>query len=138
MASRYRVVKHVDHTDNVGLLVYPKDTYIFASIPLRDFLTQVTILQAQLLMKYHNVSCGSKRVCWTCSYDCNITMNCAAYRTRLYLSKGLQSPRHLLKGGIGTSRQNPNLFQMLLNPSQSNLPTLNSHLHSSTRFSVGV
>jgi len=51
---------YVDHTDNIGLLAYPKNTYVFASIPLRDLLTQVTVSQAQLVMKHHNISCGTK------------------------------------------------------------------------------
>ena len=51
---------YVDHTDDVGILAYPKDTYVFASVPLRDLLTQVTVSQARVLVKRHNVSCGSR------------------------------------------------------------------------------
>ncbi len=51
---------YVDHTDDVELLAYSKDTYVFASIPLRDLLTQITVSQAQVVMKHHNISCGSR------------------------------------------------------------------------------
>ena len=51
---------YVDHTDNVGLLGYSKDTYVFASIPLSDLLTQVTVAQAHAIIKCHNISCGAR------------------------------------------------------------------------------
>ena len=51
---------YVDHTDDVGLLGYSKDTYVFASIPLSDLLTQVTVAQARALLKRHNISCGAR------------------------------------------------------------------------------
>jgi hypothetical protein len=47
----------VDHTDDVGLLAYSKDTYIFADIPLRDLLPQITVIQARNIMKHHNITC---------------------------------------------------------------------------------
>ncbi len=42
---------YIDHTDNFGLLAYLKDTYVFASVSLGDLLTQVTLSQAQVIMK---------------------------------------------------------------------------------------
>ena len=51
---------YVDHTDDVGLLSYSKDTHVFASIPLRDLLIQVTVSQGQALIKCHNVSWGTR------------------------------------------------------------------------------
>ena len=51
---------YVDHTDDIGLLAYSKDTYVFASIPLGDLLTQVTLSQARAIVKRHNISCGSR------------------------------------------------------------------------------
>ena len=51
---------YVDHTDDIGLLAYPKDTYIFATIPLRDLLTQITLSQARIVMKLHDIPCGSR------------------------------------------------------------------------------
>jgi hypothetical protein len=49
----------VDHTDDIGLLSYPKDTYVFADIPLRELLTQITVTQARVVMKLHDIPCGS-------------------------------------------------------------------------------
>jgi hypothetical protein len=51
---------YVDHTDDVGLLSYSKDMYVFSNIPLRDLLTQVTVSQARVIMKRHNISCGAR------------------------------------------------------------------------------
>jgi hypothetical protein len=51
---------YVDHTDDIGLLAYSKDTYVFASIPLKELLTQITLSQARVVMKRHNVFCGSR------------------------------------------------------------------------------
>jgi len=42
---------YVNHADNIGLLAYLKDTYVFASIPLGDLLKQVTLSQARAVMK---------------------------------------------------------------------------------------
>jgi len=51
---------YIDHTDDVGLLSYSKDTHVFASIPLGDLLTQVTVSQGRALLKRHNVSWGTR------------------------------------------------------------------------------
>jgi hypothetical protein len=51
---------YVDHTDDIGLLAYSKETYVFASVPLSDLLTQVSLSQARTLMKQHGISCGAK------------------------------------------------------------------------------
>ena len=51
---------YVDHTDDIGLLAYSKDIYVFASIPLKDLFTQITVLQARVIMKRHNISCGGR------------------------------------------------------------------------------
>ena len=50
----------VDHTDDVGLLAYSKDTYVVASIPLTHLLTQVTVSQARALVKRHNILWGAR------------------------------------------------------------------------------
>jgi hypothetical protein len=50
---------YVDHTDDVGLLAYSKSTYVFADIPLRDLLTQITLSQARVVMRLHNIPCGA-------------------------------------------------------------------------------
>jgi len=42
---------YVDHTDDIGLLNYPKDTYVFVGVPLEHLFTQITLLQARLIMK---------------------------------------------------------------------------------------
>ena len=41
---------YVDHANDIGLLAYSKDTYVFASIPLGDLLKQVTPSQAWAVM----------------------------------------------------------------------------------------
>ena len=51
---------YVDHADDIGLLAYSKDTYVFVSIPLGDLLKQVTLSQARAVMKRHNIPCGSR------------------------------------------------------------------------------
>ncbi len=50
---------YVDHTDDIGLSAYSKDTYVFAHIPLQTLLTQITVSQARVVMKKHNISCGA-------------------------------------------------------------------------------
>ena len=51
---------YVDHTDDIGLLAYSKATYVFADIPLRDLLTQITLSQARVVMRLHNIPCGAR------------------------------------------------------------------------------
>ena len=50
----------VDHTDDIGLLSYSKETYVITSIPLADLLTQVTVSQARSILKNHSISCGTR------------------------------------------------------------------------------
>ena len=50
----------VDHSDDIGLLAYSGNTYVFASIPLKDLFTQVTVAQARTILKRHNISCGGR------------------------------------------------------------------------------
>jgi hypothetical protein len=67
---------YVDHTDDIGLLAYLKETYVFSSVPLSDLLTQVSLSQARMLMKQHGISCGAKE-------------GMSAIRTRLEHHSGL-------------------------------------------------
>ena len=50
---------YVDHTDDIGLLNYPKDTYVFVGIPLEHLFTQITLSQARMIMKQHGISFGA-------------------------------------------------------------------------------
>ena len=51
---------YVDHTDDIGMLAYSKNIYVFASVPLKDLFTQITVLQARVILKRHNISCGGR------------------------------------------------------------------------------
>ena len=116
---------YVDYTDDIGLLNYPKDTYIFVCIPLERLFTQITLSQARLIMKRHGISIGAREGLTAIQSRLEHHSGLCCVHNKSVFIKKLTNPKS------STERWQKHIQQGKVNPKT---PKTTSETHSSVEF----
>ncbi len=116
---------YVDHTDDIGLLNYPKDTYVFVGVPLEHLFTQITLSQARLIMKQHGISFGAREGLTAIQSRLEHHSGLCCVHNKSVFIKKLTNPKS------STERWQKHIQQGKVNPKP---PKTTSETHSSVEF----